>query len=66
MTSDQSAEASKQQSLANYDTTIESSQSTRSMSSNKKPCTLYEKILHNHIVAERGDGTVLLYIGVLF
>lgn len=29
----------------------------------KKPSTLYEKVLESHIVDERDDGTLLLYIG---
>lgn len=29
----------------------------------KKPRTLYDKVFHDHIVDEREDGTVLLYIG---
>lgn len=29
----------------------------------KKPRTLYEKLFDDHVVAERDDGTVLLYIG---
>ncbi|KAF2802756.1 uncharacterized protein BDZ99DRAFT_550654 [Mytilinidion resinicola] len=32
------------------------------MATPKKPRTLYEKIFADHIVAERDDGTVLLYI----
>lgn len=27
------------------------------------PKTLYDKVLHDHIVDEREDGTILLYIG---
>lgn len=29
----------------------------------KKPSTLYDKVLDAHIVDEREDGTLLLYIG---
>lgn len=32
------------------------------MSSVSKPRTLYEKIFDAHVVAERDDGTTLLYI----
>lgn len=34
-------------------------------SAEKKPKTLYDKILDAHIVNEQDDGTILLYIGVL-
>jgi len=27
------------------------------------PSTLYDKVLRDHIVDERDDGTILLYIG---
>lgn len=30
------------------------------------PRTLYDKVFQDHIVEEKEDGTVLLYIGVLF
>ncbi|TVY84979.1 3-isopropylmalate dehydratase [Lachnellula suecica] len=33
------------------------------MSGTTKPRTLYEKIFDDHVVAERDDGTILLYIG---
>ena len=29
----------------------------------KKPRTLYDKVFQDHIVDEKSDGTVLLYIG---
>lgn len=29
----------------------------------KKPQTLYDKVFQDHIVDERDDGTILLYIG---
>ena len=29
----------------------------------KPPQTLYDKVLHDHIVDEKDDGTILLYIG---
>ena len=32
-------------------------------SANKKPQTLYDKVFQDHIVDEREDGTILLYIG---
>ena len=32
----------------------------------KNPQTLYDKVLSNHIVDEKLDGTVLLYIGEKF
>jgi 3-isopropylmalate dehydratase len=28
------------------------------------PQTLYDKVFHDHIVDEKDDGTVLLYIGM--
>lgn len=28
-----------------------------------KPQTLYDKVFHDHIIDERDDGTILLYIG---
>lgn len=31
----------------------------------KKPKTLYDKVLDAHIVNEQEDGTILLYIGML-
>jgi 3-isopropylmalate dehydratase len=30
----------------------------------KKPKTLYDKVLDHHIVNEQEDGTILLYIGM--
>jgi 3-isopropylmalate dehydratase len=33
-------------------------------SANIKPRTLYDKVFQDHIVDERGDGTILLYIGM--
>ena len=33
-------------------------------SANKKPRTLYDKVFQDHIVDEREDGTILLYIGI--
>lgn len=30
----------------------------------KKPKTLYDKVFQDHIVNEREDGTILLYIGM--
>lgn len=30
----------------------------------KKPKTLYDKVLDAHIVNEQEDGTILLYIGM--
>lgn len=32
-------------------------------SADKKPQTLYDKVFNDHIVDERDDGTILLYIG---
>lgn len=32
----------------------------------KKPKTLYDKVLDAHIVNEQEDGTILLYIGMFF
>ena len=32
-------------------------------SADKKPRTLYDKVFQEHIVDERKDGTILLYIG---
>jgi len=32
----------------------------------KGPQTLYDKVLEEHIVDEREDGTLLLYIGTSF
>lgn len=32
----------------------------------KKPKTLYDKVFDAHIVNEQEDGTILLYIGMLF
>lgn len=29
----------------------------------KQPQTLYDKVLEDHIVEEKQDGTILLYIG---
>jgi 3-isopropylmalate dehydratase len=29
-----------------------------------KPRTLYDKVFQDHVVHERDDGTVLLYIGM--
>lgn len=34
-------------------------------SADKKPKTLYDKVLDAHIVNEQEDGTILLYIGGL-
>lgn len=31
----------------------------------RKPRTLYDKVLRDHIVDERRDGTILLYIGTV-
>lgn len=28
-----------------------------------KPRTIYDKLFHQHVVMEKDDGTVLLYIG---
>lgn len=30
----------------------------------KKPKTLYDKVLDHHIVNEQEDGTILIYIGM--
>jgi 3-isopropylmalate dehydratase len=30
-----------------------------------KPRTLYDKVFQDHIVDEREDGTILLYIGMV-
>lgn len=30
----------------------------------KSPQTLYDKVLEDHIVEEKEDGTILLYIGM--
>jgi hypothetical protein len=30
-----------------------------------KPRTLYDKVFQDHIVNEREDGTILLYIGMV-
>lgn len=30
----------------------------------KGPQTLYDKVLESHIVDEKEDGTILLYIGI--
>ena len=30
----------------------------------KQPQTLYDKVLQHHIVTEKEDGTILLYIGI--
>lgn len=32
-------------------------------SADQKPRTLYDKVFQDHIVDEREDGTILLYIG---
>lgn len=32
----------------------------------KPPRTLYDKVFEDHIVNEKDDGTILLYIGALF
>lgn len=32
-------------------------------SAEKKPHTLYDKVFQDHVVDERDDGTILLYIG---
>ena len=32
-------------------------------SADYKPRTLYDKVFQDHIVDERADGTILLYIG---
>jgi 3-isopropylmalate dehydratase len=34
-------------------------------SADKKPRTLYDKVFQDHIVDEKPDGTVLLYIGTI-
>ena len=34
-------------------------------SADRKPRTLYDKVLQDHIVDERNDGTLLLYIGTI-
>jgi hypothetical protein len=34
-------------------------------SANTKPRTLYDKVFQDHIVDEREDGTILLYIGMV-
>lgn len=34
-------------------------------SASKQPRTLYDKVLEGHIVDEREDGTILLYIGTV-
>jgi 3-isopropylmalate dehydratase len=34
-------------------------------SAEKKPQTLYDKVFYEHIVDEKPDGTILLYIGML-
>ncbi len=34
-------------------------------SAEPKPRTLYDKVFQDHIVDERDDGTILLYIGEL-
>lgn len=31
----------------------------------KPPRTLYDKVLEDHIVDEKDDGTILLYIGTI-
>jgi hypothetical protein len=33
-------------------------------SAEKKPQTLYDKVFYDHIVDEKPDGTILLYIGM--
>jgi 3-isopropylmalate dehydratase len=30
----------------------------------KKPETLYDKVFNDHVVDEKEDGTILLYIGM--
>lgn len=30
----------------------------------QKPRTLYDKVLESHIIDEKSDGTILLYIGM--
>ena len=37
--------------------------STNMPAPDKKPRTLYDKVFQDHIVDEKSDGTVLLYIG---
>lgn len=32
----------------------------------KQPKTLYDKVFEDHIVNEQDDGTILLYIGMLY
>lgn len=32
----------------------------------KGPQTLYDKVFKEHVVDERDDGTILLYIGMCF
>ena len=32
----------------------------------KPPRTLYDKVFEDHIVNEKDDGTILLYIGTVF
>jgi homoaconitase/3-isopropylmalate dehydratase large subunit len=32
----------------------------------KPPQTLYDKVFEDHIVEEKEDGTILLYIGMIF
>ena len=34
-------------------------------SADQKPRTLYDKVFQDHIVDERDDGTILLYIGTV-
>lgn len=34
-------------------------------SADKRPRTLYDKVFQDHIVDEKAEGTVLLYIGKL-
>ena len=33
-------------------------------SASKKPQTLYDKVFSEHVVDEKADGTILLYIGL--
>ena len=33
-------------------------------SADQRPRTLYDKVFQDHIVDERDDGTILLYIGM--
>ena len=35
-------------------------------SADYKPRTLYDKVFQDHIVDERADGTILLYIGTIY